>query len=62
MARRAKHFAKLTESQVIYMRQERKKGRRVKDIALEMGISPQNAGRAINGQTWKYVKEVTSDE
>lgn len=53
----AHRSAKLTPHIVRYMRREHKRGKLVKDLADMFGVHKNNAGKAINGQTWKHVNE-----
>lgn len=51
--------AKLTNAQVLELRQARSAGSRLKDLAKKYGISFQSVSRVARGDGWKEILEVT---
>jgi hypothetical protein len=55
-ARGAKKWtAKLSEEQVLQLRQRHTQGETLARLAPEFGISPKNASQIVCGDTWKHV-------
>lgn len=51
------HNASLREFDIICIRQRRKNGETVKDIAADYGLSMPACSNICNGNTWKHVKD-----
>ena len=48
--------AKLTASDVFYVRRETAAGRSTRDLGRELGVSPTTIGNAAQGRTWKHLR------
>ena len=49
--------AKMDEETAIYCLSEHKKGRRVTDIARELGVGRSAVNSLVHGRTWKYLSQ-----
>lgn len=45
----------MTDAQVVWLREQYRAGRKIKDLAREVGLSDNSTGRAISGKTYAHV-------